>query len=56
MNPVATGALLAIAFAQFVQVAILWDASPQEIHFRAAQEFCKENPYGYFECMARLTK
>lgn len=60
MNPVGTGALVALALAH---IMIAWDAvtpTAEEVHFRAVQEFCKEeakkNPAAdaYFTCMARL--
>jgi hypothetical protein len=60
MNAVATGALMAIALAQLMLAWAATQPSPEEIHFIALQEFCKEeakkNPAvdTYFVCMARL--
>lgn len=61
MNPLATAALLGIAIAQLIMASTpLW-STPQEVHFKAVQEFCKEltikkAPEDYFACMASLGK
>jgi hypothetical protein len=61
MNLLATTALLGIAIAQLIMAsASLWP-TPQEVHFKAVQEFCKEltikkTPADYFACMASLRK
>jgi hypothetical protein len=61
MNPVATGALLAMALAQLIVVVILWEPPPQEMHFRAISKYCREapavvagGPEAYFECVAHF--
>lgn len=61
MNPLATSALLGIAIAQFIVASSYLWPTPQEVHFRAAQEFCKElskkgTAEDYFGCMATLHK
>ncbi len=61
MNPLATGALVALAIAQLIIAGILWDPDPQEIHFGAIAKYCQElpnvraqGPEGYFQCVARF--
>jgi hypothetical protein len=61
MNPLATAALLGIAIAQIIMASTYLWPTPQEVHFQAAQEFCKEltmkkTPEDYFACMASLGK
>ncbi len=61
MNPLATSALLGIAIAQLIMASTYLWPTPQEVHFKAAQEFCKEltkkgTAEDYFGCMATLRK
>jgi hypothetical protein len=59
MNPLATAGLVLIAIAQLIMAsATLWPPA-EEVHFRALQEFCKEeqqrtggDPRVYFACVA----
>ncbi len=56
MDPFATAALLAIAQLSMTYMAI--QPTPEEVHFKATQEFCKRLTQGvaqgYFACMARF--
>ncbi len=61
MNPLATAALLGIAIAQLIMASTSLWPTPQEVYFKAVQEFCKEltikkTPEDYFACMASLRK
>jgi hypothetical protein len=61
MNPLATSALLGIAIAQLIMASTYLWPTPEEAHFRAVQEFCKEltakkAAEDYFACMASLRK
>ncbi len=61
MNPIATAALLGIAIAQLIMAATYLWPTPEEVHFQAAQQFCKEltakkAAEDYFACMASLGK
>lgn len=40
MNPLATGALVGIAFAQLATAWMAIEPIPQEVHFIAAQKYC----------------
>ncbi len=57
MNPIATGALVGIAFAQLAMAWTAIEPGPQEVHFLAVQKYCKEltrerGPENYFACVA----
>jgi hypothetical protein len=60
MNPLATAGLVLIAIAQLIMASATFWVPAEEIHFRALQEFCKEEQKRapgadsrvYFACVA----
>ena len=62
MNPFATAALLAIAFAQFSMAYMAAQPTPEQVHFLVLQQYCKEHAKkdpavdAYFVCVSRLSR
>jgi hypothetical protein len=62
MNPLATAGLLLIGIAQIVTASATYWLPAEEVHFRALQEFCKQEQERvaaadarvYFVCMAKF--
>jgi hypothetical protein len=62
MNPLATAGLLLIGIAQIIMASATFWLPAEEIHFRALQEFCKQEQKRvaaadarvYFVCMAEF--
>ncbi len=62
MNPFATAALLAIAFAQLSMAYMAIQPTPEQVHFLVLQQHCKEQAKkdtaadAYFVCVSRLSR
>ncbi len=62
MNPFATAALLAIAIAQLSRAYMATQPTPEQVHFGALQQHCKEQAKkdtaadAYFVCVSRLSR
>ncbi len=62
MNPFATAALLTIAIAQLSMVYMAIQPTPEQIHFLALQQHCKDQATkdtgvdAYFVCVSRLSR
>ena len=62
MNPFATAALLVIAFAQLSMAYMVIQPTPEQVHFLALQQHCKEQAKkdpavdAYFVCVSRLSR
>ncbi len=62
MNPFTTAALLAIAMAQLSMAYMAIQPTPEQIHFGALQQYCKEQAKkdtavdAYFVCVSRLSR
>ncbi len=62
MNPFATAALLAIAIAQLSMAYMAIQPTPEQVHFGALQQHCKEQAKkdsavdAYFVCVSRLSR
>ncbi len=62
MNPFTTAALLAIAIAQLSMAYMAIQPTPEQVHFGALQQHCKEQAKkdsavdAYFVCVSRLSR
>ena len=62
MNPFATAGLIAIAMAQLSMAYMVIQPTPEQVHFGALQQHCKEQAKkdtavdAYFVCVSRLSR
>ncbi len=62
MNPFATAALAVIAMAQLSMAYVAIQPTPEQVHFGALQQHCKEQATkdpavdAYFVCVSRLSR
>ncbi len=59
MNPFATAALVVIAMARVSMAYMAIQPTPEGVHFKAVQEYCKQKakaggPEGYFACVGTV--